>query len=49
LPNPSEKVKTRIPKALAISRCPASWTKMMTPRAKTKAAVLLRTFNILSK
>src|SRR5258708_25909603 len=35
-------MKTRIPKAFAVMKCPNSWTKMMTPSTTMKAPTVCR-------
>ena len=41
-PKPKEKMKTRIPNAFAVMKCPNSWKKIMSPSTATKAAVFVR-------
>src|SRR5512147_1862669 len=48
LPKPSEKARTRMPKALATMKCPDSCTKITTPSRKRKASGVVRKPNIVA-
>ena len=41
-PKPKEKMKTRMPKALAVMKWPNSWKKIMRPSTTMNAAVFCR-------